>query len=199
VRLWRSPSASCWLRKRGLDRSESRSNSSSTSGRSRSVKVLKGMRHDTVACDMTPTIPPLPDTLPADPLPLVAEWLADAAKSVRNSTAMTLATVATDGRPAARMVICRGFDARAGAFVFYTDRESDKGVELAASPWAALVFHWDVVERQIRAAGPVTDVADAESDRYWTSRPFEARAAAVASDQSRPLRSRAVLLERIAD
>ena len=148
---------------------------------------------------MTPTIPPLPDTLPADPLPLVAEWLADAAKSVRNSTAMTLATVATDGRPAARMVICRGFDARSGALVFYTDRESDKGVELAASPWAALVFHWDVVERQIRVAGPVTDVADAESDRYWTSRPFEARAAAVASDQSRPLRSRAVLLERIAD
>jgi pyridoxamine 5'-phosphate oxidase len=157
------------------------------------------MRHDTVACDMTLTIPPLLDTLPADPLPLVAEWLAEAAKSVRNSTAMTLATVGTDGRPAARMVICRGFDARAGAFVFYTDRESDKGSELAARPWAALVFHWDVVERQIRVAGPVSDVSDAESDRYWAARPFEARAAAAASDQSRPLGSRAVLLARIAD
>ena len=148
---------------------------------------------------MTPTIPPLPDTLPADPMPLVAEWLAEAAKSVRNSTAMTLATIGIDGHPAARMVICRGFDAHAGAFVFYTDRESDKGAELATRPWAALVFHWDVVERQIRVAGPVTDVADVESDRYWASRPFEARAAAAASDQSRPLGSRAVLLARIAD
>jgi pyridoxamine 5'-phosphate oxidase len=157
------------------------------------------MRHDTVACDMASTIPPLPDTLPADPMPLVAAWLAEAAKSARNSTAMTLATVGADGRPAARMVICRGFDATAGAFVFYTDRDSDKGAELAARPWAALVFHWDVVERQIRVAGPVTDVADIESDRYWASRPPDARAAAAASDQSRPLGSRAELLARIAD
>jgi pyridoxamine 5'-phosphate oxidase len=157
------------------------------------------MRHDTVACDMAPTIPPLPETLPADPLPLVEAWLAEAAKSVRNSTAMTLATVSADGRPAARMVICRGFDAAAGTFVFYTDRDSDKGGELAARPWAALVFHWDVVERQIRVAGPVTEVADADSDRYWASRPPEARAAAAASEQSRPLASRAALLARIAE
>ena len=148
---------------------------------------------------MTQTIPPLPDTLPPDPLPLVAAWLAEAANSARNSTAMTLATVGVDGRPAARMVICRGFDAAVGAFVFYTDRGSDKGTELAARPWAALVFHWDGVERQIRVAGPVTEVSDAESDRYWASRPADARAAALASDQSRPLASRAVLLERIAD
>jgi pyridoxamine 5'-phosphate oxidase len=157
------------------------------------------MRHDTVACDMAQAIPPLPDVLPDDPLPLVATWLAEAAKSVRNSTAMTLATVGADGRPAARMVICRGFDAAAGTFVFYTDRDSDKGGELAARPWAALVFHWDVVERQIRAAGPVTEVADADSDRYWASRPPDARAAAAASDQSRPLSSRAALLARIAE
>jgi pyridoxamine 5'-phosphate oxidase len=148
---------------------------------------------------MAQVLPPLPGTLPADPLPLVATWLADAARSVRNSTAMTLATVGRDGRPAARMVICRGFDATAGAFVFYTDRDSDKGAELETRPWAALVFHWDVVERQIRVAGPVTDVADAESDAYWASRPPEARAAAAASDQSRPLASRAALLARIAD
>jgi pyridoxamine 5'-phosphate oxidase len=148
---------------------------------------------------MAQVLPPLPGTLPADPLPLVATWLADAARNVRNSTAMTLATVGRDGRPAARMVICRGFDATAGAFVFYTDRDSDKGAELETRPWAALVFHWDVVERQIRVAGPVTDVADAESDAYWASRPPEARAAAAASDQSRPLASRAALLARIAD
>src|SRR2546430_747101 len=93
-------------------------------------------RHDTVACDMAPAIPPLPDTLPADPLPLAAAWLAEATRAVRNSTAMTLATVGGDGRPAARMVICRGFDPVKGAFVFYTDRDSDKGAELAARPWA---------------------------------------------------------------
>src|SRR5262249_31776234 len=143
--------------------------------------------------------PPRPAWPPADPLPLVTAWLSEAAKSLRNSTAMTLATVGADGRPAARMVICRGFDGAAGTFVFYTDRESDKGAELAARPWAALVFHWDAVERQIRVAGPVTEVADADSDRYWASRPPEARAAAAASDQSRPLASRAALLARIAD
>src|SRR5437867_133894 len=157
------------------------------------------MRHDTVACDMAPAIPPLPETLPADPLPLLATWLAEAAKTIRNSTAMTLATVDGNGRPAARMVICRGFDAATGAFVFYTDRESDKGAELAARPWAALVFHWDAVERQVRVAGPVTEVTDAESDAYWAGRPPDARAAAAASEQSRPLASRAAFLARIAD
>ena len=148
---------------------------------------------------MAQAIPPLPDTLPADPMPLVAAWLAEAATTVRNSTAMTLATVGADGRPAARMVICRGFDAAPGTLVFYSDRDSDKGAELAARPWAALVFHWDAVERQIRVAGPVTDVADAESDAYWAGRPRDARAAAAASEQSRPLASRAALLARIAD
>jgi pyridoxamine 5'-phosphate oxidase len=148
---------------------------------------------------MAQPMPPLPDTLPADPMPLLAAWLAEAAKIIRNATAMTLATVDANGRPAARMVICRGFDAASGTFVFYTDRESDKGAELAARPWAALVFYWDAVERQVRAAGPVTDVADAESDAYWAGRPPEARAAAAASEQSRPLASRAALLARIAD
>src|ERR671937_6117 len=157
------------------------------------------MCHDTVACDMAQAVPPLPEALPANPLPLLATWLAEAAKTIRNSTAMTLATVDANGRPAARMVICRGFDAASGTFVFYTDRESDKGAELAARPWAALVFYWDAVERQVRVAGPVTDVADAESDAYWAGRPPEARAAAAASEQSRPLASRAALLARIAD
>jgi len=147
---------------------------------------------------MAQAVPPLPDVLPADPLPLVAAWLAEAARAVRNSTAMTLATVGADGRPTARMVICRGFDAATGAFVFYTDRDSDKGAELAARPWAALVFHWDAVERQVRVTGPVTDVPDAESDAYWASRPPDARAAAAASAQSRPLASRAALLAAIA-
>ncbi len=141
----------------------------------------------------------LPDPLPDDPLPLVASWLAEAAAAARHATAMTLATVTPEGRPAARMVICRGVDARAGSFVFYTDRESDKGHDLAARPQAALVFHWAALERQVRVDGPVTQVPDADSDRYWAGRPRDARVAAVASRQSRPLATRAELLARVAD
>jgi pyridoxamine 5'-phosphate oxidase len=143
--------------------------------------------------------PPLPESLPDDPLPLVEAWLAEAGAVVRNPTAMTLATVTADGRPAARMVICRGVDARAGWLVFYTDRESDKGAHLRECPWAALVFHWEAVERQVRIDGPVTTAPDADSDRYWATRPLEARAAAAASRQSRPLASRAELLARVAE
>jgi pyridoxamine 5'-phosphate oxidase len=148
---------------------------------------------------MAPPNPPLPEPLPADPLPLVAEWLADAAARIRNSSSMALATVDPDGRPTARMVICRGFDARAGWLVFYTDRDSDKGAALAAHPRAAVIFHWDAVERQIRIEGPVTHAPDGDSDAYWASRPPEARVAASASEQSRPLASRAMLLARVAE
>jgi pyridoxamine 5'-phosphate oxidase len=143
--------------------------------------------------------PPLPEFLPDDPLPLLEAWLAEATAAARNATAMTLATVTADGRPAARMVICRGLDARAGSLVFYTDRESDKGADLRAHPRAALVFHWDAFERQVRIDGPVTIASDADSDRYWSTRPAEARAAAAASRQSRPLASRAELLARVAE
>jgi pyridoxamine 5'-phosphate oxidase len=142
--------------------------------------------------------PPLPELLPENPLAVLETWLAEAAAATRNATAMTLATVTADGRPAARMVICRGFDARAGWFVFYTDRESDKGAHLRARPRAALVFHWDSFERQVRVDGPVTMSPDADSDRYWSTRPLEARVAAVASRQSRPISSRAELLARVA-
>jgi pyridoxamine 5'-phosphate oxidase len=147
-----------------------------------------------MASDMMPA---LPDVLPDDPLPLVAAWLAEATAKVRNATAMTLATVDLGGRPTARMVICRGFDARAGWLVFYTDRESDKGRALAAHPYAAAVFHWDAFERQIRVEGPVTFAPDADSDAYWRGRPPDARAAAAASAQSQPLATRAELLARV--
>src|SRR5438876_367426 len=81
--------------------------------------------------------------LPLNPLPLVDQWLTEAAASVRAAAAMALATVDPDGRPSARMVICRGVDAEAGWLVFYTDRESRKGQALAAHPRAALVFYWE--------------------------------------------------------
>jgi pyridoxamine 5'-phosphate oxidase len=141
--------------------------------------------------------PPLPEPLPADPLPLLETWLAEASAAIRNATAMTLATVDADGRPSARMIIGRGFDARAGWLVFYTDLESAKGRDLEARPWAALVFHWDALERQVRVEGPVTPAPDADADAYWRSRPPAARIAAVASEQSRPVASRAAFLGRM--
>ncbi len=141
---------------------------------------------------------PLPETLPADPLPLVAEWLTEAARTVKAATAMALATVDPDGRPSARMVICRGFDVADGWMVFYSDRPSRKGLALAAHPRAALVFYWESLERQVRIEGPVTEAPDSETDEYWRSRPADARIAAVASDQSRPIASRADLLAKVA-
>jgi len=143
--------------------------------------------------------PPLPDTLPDDPLPLVEGWIAEAQAASRNATSMALATVDPDGRPSARMVICRGFDPIAGWFVFYTDRDSRKGRELDAHPRAAVVFHWDVFERQVRVEGPVTLAPPEQVDAYWKTRPADARIAAIATDQSRPIASRAALLALVED
>jgi len=143
------------------------------------------------------TKPALPTELPADPLPLLESWLQEAFAEIRNAHAMTLATVDPEGRPTARMVLCRGFDARAGWIVFYTDRESAKGQALDLNPRAALVFYWDAFERQARVEGPVTLAPDSDSDVYWKSRPPDARVAASASDQSRPIESRAAFLAKV--
>jgi pyridoxamine 5'-phosphate oxidase len=97
------------------------------------------------------------------------------------------------------MVIGRGFDAAAGWLVFYTDRDSEKGKDLAAHPRASCVFHWGALERQIRIDGPITAAPDADADAYWATRPMDARVATVASEQSRPLRERAEYLTRIAE
>lgn len=140
---------------------------------------------------------PLPEPLPESPLPLVEAWIAEASASVRNATAATLATVGPDGEPSSRMVICRGFDAETGWFLFYTDRESPKGRALDVHPRAALVFYWDPFERQIRVEGPVTRAPDADADAYWATRPRDAQVAAVASEQSRPIASRAAFLAKL--
>jgi pyridoxamine 5'-phosphate oxidase len=142
---------------------------------------------------------PLPDPLPADPLPLVERWLADAATRVRNPGAMSLATVDDAGQPTARMVLCRGFDVRDGWFVFYTDRESVKGRHLDKRPRAAGVFYWEAWDRQIRVEGPVTSAPPADVDAYWNTRPADARIAAIATWQSRPIASRAALLAQVAE
>ena len=111
--------------------------------------------------------------------------------------AMALATVDADGRPSARMVICRGFDVNAGWLVFYTDRRSRKAQALAAHQRAALVFYWEALERQIRFEGPITEAPEDDSDAYWNTRPVDARIAAIASDQSQPIASREALLAKV--
>jgi pyridoxamine 5'-phosphate oxidase len=143
------------------------------------------------------TKPALPEPLPVDPMPLLAEWQKEAFAAIRNAHAMTLATVEPDGRPSARLVLCRGIDTQAGWLVFYTDRESAKGRALEVNPRAACVFHWDAFERQARIEGLVTLAPDADSDAYWNSRPRDARLAATASEQSQPIASRAAYLAKI--
>ena len=137
-------------------------------------------------------------TLPDDPLPVLERWLADAVEAMRahNPTAMTLATLDERGYASARMVICRGFDASDGWVVFYTDRTSTKGSELAKTPRAALVFYWEPLNRSVRIEGPITEAPDAQSDAYFASRPVGSQLAAWASDQSAPLDSREALLAR---
>ena len=123
---------------------------------------------------------------PADPVEACERWFRDAREQtdLPNPNAMTVATVGADGRPSARTVLLKGFDAR-GA-VFYTNSESRKGMELAAVPRASLLFHWDPLERQIRIEGAVTPVDAAEADAYFASRSRESRIGAWASAQSRP-------------
>jgi pyridoxamine 5'-phosphate oxidase len=133
-----------------------------------------------------------------DPFRLFAGWLAEAIRSEPNDpTAMTLATVGADGAPAARMVLLKGHDPR--GFVFYTNHDSRKGTELAATRRAALLFHWKSLRRQVRIEGSVEDTTDAEADAYFASRPRLSRLGAWASDQSRPLPDRATLERRLAE
>jgi pyridoxamine 5'-phosphate oxidase len=109
---------------------------------------------------------------------------------------MTLATVDADGAPSARVVLLRGFS-RDGAR-FFTNRNSRKGRALAASARAALLFHWDLLDRQVRIEGRVSLASEAESDEYFSQRPVDSRVNAWASDQSEPVASR-VELERRAE
>ncbi len=148
-----------------------------------------------------PSDPSLADPLPVEPLALLGRWLAEArsGKVQRNPGAMSLATVDEEGRPSLRTVLCRGFDEEAGFVVFYTNRRSQKGRQLAARPRAAAQFHWDALQRQARLEGPVVPSPDEESDAYVAGRPRLAQIAAWASEQSESFASRAALLERLAE
>jgi pyridoxamine 5'-phosphate oxidase len=131
-----------------------------------------------------------------EPLAPFRRWLDEAWKGEPNAHAMTLATATADGRPSARVVLLKGFDEH--GFVFYTNLASRKSTELFANPYAALCFLWKSMNRQVRVEGPVERVADDEADAYFASRPRDSQIGAWASDQSRPLDSRAELERRVA-
>jgi pyridoxamine 5'-phosphate oxidase len=124
-----------------------------------------------------------------DPLRQLARWIADAVDAgVGEPNAMTLATVDAHGLPDARIVLLRRITDT--SLVWFTDRRSAKGVQLGAVPHAALVFHWQPLERQVRLRGPVVELDDAASDEYFVSRPRGSRLSAWASHQSQPTPSR---------
>jgi pyridoxamine 5'-phosphate oxidase len=141
----------------------------------------------------------LPEPLPAEPLTLVQAWLAQAwsAGTQPNPNAMVLATTTPDGRPSARVVLCKDIQPAPGFITFYTNYESRKGRELAANGRAAVVMHWDAMHRQVRIEGFVTKVPEADSDAYFASRALASRIGAWASRQSEPVASRAQLLSAV--
>ncbi|HNP84517.1 MAG TPA: pyridoxamine 5'-phosphate oxidase [Kouleothrix sp.] len=133
-----------------------------------------------------------------DPIVQFQLWFAQAlAANLPEPNAMTLATATPEGRPSARTVLIKGVDA--GGFVFFTNYESRKGDELAANPFAALVFYWPELERQIRIEGRVAQVAPAESAAYFHSRPLGSQIGAWASQQSQVIVGRAPLEARVAE
>jgi pyridoxamine 5'-phosphate oxidase len=141
----------------------------------------------------------LPDPLPAEPLSLVADWLAQALarRETPNPNAMVLATCGPGSRPSARVVLCKDITPESGTVRFVTNYRSRKGRELEANPRAALVFHWDHLHRQARIEGAVRKAAAADSDRYFASRPRDSQLGAHASRQSEPVASRAALREQL--
>ena len=137
-------------------------------------------------------------TVSPDPIVEFARWMEEAVKAkVDEPEAMTLATATPDGVPSARMVLLRGFDER--GFVFFTDYRSQKGLELTGNPWAALVFHWSELERQVRISGPVSPTEREESEAYFSTRPRGSRIGAWASHQSQVIPSRRQLDDRVAE
>jgi pyridoxamine 5'-phosphate oxidase len=133
-----------------------------------------------------------------DPFRQFASWYADARSATDDRAgAMTIATAAKNGHPSARVVLLRGFDPR--GFVFYTNYDSRKAEELEANPFAAALFYWPELDRQIRIEGPVARVAGEESEAYFGQRPRGHQIGAWASPQSAPIEDRAFLQSLFAD
>ena len=142
----------------------------------------------------------------ADPVKQFEKWLGEAlAAELPEPTSMSLATVSivvreSHGsnewpRPSSRILLLKGFDA--GGFVFFTNYESRKGFDLAGNPFAALLFHWVELERQVRVEGRIEKISPGESDAYFYSRPIASRLGALASPQSKVIPNREWLEEQM--
>ena len=132
------------------------------------------------------------DTAGADPLVFFSKWFAEAeAAQIKEINAMTLATSDLQMQPHARIVLLKGLDSE--GFVFFTNYESAKGIEIAVNPNVALVFFWKELERQVRIEGHIEKIAEAESNAYFQSRPAGSRIGAWASPQSRKIAHRNIL------
>ncbi|MDO6786692.1 pyridoxamine 5'-phosphate oxidase [Cobetia marina] len=135
------------------------------------------------------------DNTPSEPFEQFQEWLTSALSADDNdANVMTLSTVDSQGKPHARIVLLKGYDAQ--GFIFYTNYQSHKGSELANVPHAALTFWWPAMERQVRIEGRVEKVSDATSDHYFASRPKESQLGAWVSQQSVEIPDRDWLSER---
>ncbi|MGE2721114.1 pyridoxamine 5'-phosphate oxidase [Mycolicibacterium celeriflavum] len=129
---------------------------------------------------------------------LLGKWLADAERAgVAEPNAMVVGTVDGRGRPVTRSVLCKSID-EAG-ITFYTNYDSEKGEQLAATPYASATFPWYLIGRQVHVRGAVTKVSAEETAGYWSKRPRGSQLGAWASYQSKPIASRAALLEQLAE
>jgi len=131
-----------------------------------------------------------------NPIEQFSKWFGEALSAqVPEANAMSVSTASADGRPSSRILLIKDFDQR--GFTFFTNYESRKGRELDSNPFAALLFYWIELERQVRIEGRVERISDAENDAYYNSRPVKSRLGAIASAQSRPVASREVLEARV--
>jgi len=138
------------------------------------------------------------DKIPADPILLFNQWLDEAIQhALPEPNAMTLATITAEGKPAARVILLKEIDQ--GQFVFYTNYNSQKGLDLQYNPQAALVFLWLELQRQVRVSGRVEKVSSATSDAYFASRPRQSQLGTVISPQSQPIESRDALDQAFED
>ena len=138
------------------------------------------------------------EELNSDPILQFEQWFNEArASEVPEPNAMTVATSSADGRPSARILLLKGFDQR--GFVFYSNYESQKAKEMMENPYAALVFCWLELERQVRIVGRVEKLAEEESLRYFQSRPKGSQIGAWASPQSQIITDRSILEKRVED
>lgn len=135
------------------------------------------------------------DPLPPDPFPIAEAWLNDAfaAQQQIDPHAIALATIDEAGHPEVRFVLCKALEPGPGCLVFYTNKRSPKGRALHANAYASAAFLFGPQQRQVRIAGPVEEVGDAEADAYFATRPLDSRIGAWASAQSEPIASRAAL------